>query len=72
MSAVIGIGATHEMEGFALAGVHVISAATDAEVDAAWTGLDDAVGLVILSPAAARHLEGKLDARADVLTVVMP
>lgn len=72
MSTVVGIGATHEMEGFALAGVQVIPAATDDEVTTAWAGLGDDVGLVILSLAAASHLEGELASRQDVLTVVMP
>jgi vacuolar-type H+-ATPase subunit F/Vma7 len=72
MSTVVGIGATHEMEGFALAGVPVIPAATDAEVAAAWTGLGEDVGLVILSPAAARQLRHELDSRRDVLALVMP
>lgn len=49
MSTVVGIGATHEMEGFALAGVRVIPAASAAEVTAAWAELDADVGLVILS-----------------------
>ncbi|MFA9565085.1 MAG: V-type ATP synthase subunit F [Acidimicrobiales bacterium] len=72
MSTIIGIGATQEMEGFALAGVPVFTAATDAEVAAAWTGLGDDVGLVILSPAAARQLRHELDSRQDVLALVMP
>ncbi len=68
----MGIGSTHEIEGFALAGVHVIAASTDAEVTAAWAGLDSNVGLVILSPAAARGLQDQLGARQDLLAVVMP
>jgi vacuolar-type H+-ATPase subunit F/Vma7 len=72
MSTVVGIGATHEMEGFALAGVTVIPAALDAEVTAAWAGLDADVGLVILSADAGRQLRTVLDSRTDVLTVVMP
>lgn len=71
MSSVVGIGATHEMEGFALAGVRVIPAATDTEVAVAWSGLDDEVGLVILSPAAAL-VRATLADRPGVLTVVMP
>jgi vacuolar-type H+-ATPase subunit F/Vma7 len=72
MNQVVGIGATHKIEGFALAGVHVIPASTDAEVTAAWSGLDSGVGLVILSPAAARGLQDRLGSRQDLLTVVMP
>jgi vacuolar-type H+-ATPase subunit F/Vma7 len=72
MSTVVAIGATHEMEGFALVGVHLVTAATDAEVAAAWAALDGDVGLVVLSPAAARALEAELRSHRDVLTVVMP
>jgi vacuolar-type H+-ATPase subunit F/Vma7 len=72
MSTVVGIGVTHEMEGFALIGVRVIPAASDAEVTAAWAELESDVGLVILSADAERQLEAVLDSRADVLTVVMP
>jgi vacuolar-type H+-ATPase subunit F/Vma7 len=72
MNRVVAIGATHEMEGFALAGVQVIPAATKAAVTAAWTGLDHDVGLVILSPATAEQLGPDIASRSDLLTVVMP
>ena len=72
MSAIVAIGATDEMEGFALAGVRVVPAAAEAEVTGAWKELADDVGLVILSPTAAEGLAGELDTRPDVLTVVMP
>lgn len=71
MNRIVGIGATHEIEGFALAGVNVIAASTDPELTAAWAGLDSDVGLVILSPAAARGLRDRLGSRQDLLTVVM-
>ena len=61
MSGVVGIGQTHEIEGFALAGVRVISASTDAEITAAWAGLGRDVGLVILSPSAAKTLHDRLE-----------
>ena len=72
MNRIVGIGANHEIEGFSLAGVHVIAASTDAEVTAAWAGLGRDVGLVVLSPAAARGLQDRLGSRQDLLTVVMP
>jgi vacuolar-type H+-ATPase subunit F/Vma7 len=72
MSTIVGIGATQELEGFALAGVRVISATTGAEVATAWSGLDSDVGLVILSPAAAQVLHARKPDRPDVLVVVMP
>ncbi len=72
MSTIVAIGATYELEGFALAGVKVIAAATDAEVAHAFSVLDDEVGMVILSPAAAKALGSAVAARRDVLTAVMP
>ena len=72
MNTVAAIGATHEIEGFALAGVRVIQAGADAEVIAAWAELGDDIGLVILSPAAALVLDGQLAERPEVLTAVMP
>lgn len=72
MSTVVAIGETHEIEGFALAGVKVIDAATNATILDAWRKLDDDVGLVILSPMAAETLGRMLPDRPDTLTVVMP
>jgi vacuolar-type H+-ATPase subunit F/Vma7 len=72
MSIIVGIGATHELQGFALAGVHIVDATSNAQVEAAWNGLDPDVGLVILSPEAAQQLGTKMQAREDLLTVVMP
>jgi vacuolar-type H+-ATPase subunit F/Vma7 len=72
MSTIVGIGATQELEGFALAGVRVIPAATGAEVATAWSALDSDVGLVIVSPAAAQVLQTDKPDRPDVLVVVMP
>lgn len=71
MSAIIGIGATHELEGFALAGVRIIPAATDEEAILAWSGLGDDVGLVLLSCAAADSLGSLIAARDEILTAVM-
>lgn len=72
MSVIVGIGATHELQGFALAGVHIIAATTKDEVEAAWNGLDPDVGLVIVSPEVAQQLGTKMQAREELLTVVMP
>ncbi len=72
MSTVAAIGDTHELEGFALVGVDVQIADSVAASAAAWSSLGSDVGLVILSPRAARDLETELDNRPDVLTVVMP
>jgi vacuolar-type H+-ATPase subunit F/Vma7 len=72
MSTIVAIGDSDELEGFVLVGVRVIPAATDPEIIDAWSNLDEQVGLVILSSAAARRLEPELSDRPDVLTVVMP
>jgi vacuolar-type H+-ATPase subunit F/Vma7 len=72
MSTVAAIGETHELEGFALAGVAVIAAATRTQVIDAWQNLDPGVSLVILSPAAGETLDQMLADRPDTLTVAMP
>lgn len=69
---VAAIGATHELEGFALVGATVIAAATPSQATEAWRTLDENVGLVILSPAAAEMLDSFLSERPHTLTVVMP
>lgn len=72
MSSVVALGDGHEVAVLALAGVRCIAAPTGDEVVAAWRALDTDVGLVILTPAAGRTLAAELDARPDVLTVVIP
>ena len=72
MNTVVAIGETSELDGFALAGVRVVAAATDAAVMAAWQDLDHDVGLVILSSAAADILRPILPDRPDTLTVTTP
>ena len=72
MSRVVALGEDHRLIGFALAGVGVVRAATDAEIQRAWKRIDDEVGLVILSEHAARTLGAALDDRPDVLTAVLP
>jgi vacuolar-type H+-ATPase subunit F/Vma7 len=72
MSAVVAIGETHELEGFALAGVSVVLATTETEITAAWRRLPPDTGLAILSAKAAALLQPVLGDRPDVLTAVMP
>jgi vacuolar-type H+-ATPase subunit F/Vma7 len=72
VSVVVAIGETHDLQGFALVGVSVISATTEAEVEEAWNHLPADTSLAILSTAAAATLDLQLDGRPDVLTVVMP
>lgn len=66
------IGATHELEGFALVGASVHPAATAEEALAAWRDLDEGVALVILSRDAATTLAPALAERPQTLTVTMP
>jgi vacuolar-type H+-ATPase subunit F/Vma7 len=72
MSTVVALGETHELEGFALVGITVLSATTPEAVVDAWHNLDRDVGLVILTPTAAHTLHPRLAGRPDTLTVVMP
>jgi len=72
MSTIVALGETHELQGFALAGVTVVAVTAEAELSAAWQQLGPDVALVILSPLAARVLESDLAKRPDVLTAVMP
>ena len=72
MSTVVALGETHELQGFALAGVTVVAATAEVELSTAWQQLGSDVGLVILSPLAARVLESDLADRPDILTAVMP
>jgi vacuolar-type H+-ATPase subunit F/Vma7 len=72
MGTAIAIGDTHELAGFALAGVAVVMATSDAAVLDAWNELPPETAFVILSPGAAQALGARLDRRPDVLTAVMP
>ncbi len=72
MSEVAAIGAVTEVGGFALAGARVLPADTAGQVRAAWETLPEAVGVVILTAAAADALGPDRVARAVPLTVVMP
>ena len=72
MSTVVALGRDHRLVGFVLAGVRVVDAETEAEIERAWDDLDDDVGLVILSADAAAALRPNLADRPDVLTVELP
>lgn len=74
MSGIAAIGSVDGpavIEGFALVGVdvHVV---VDADVADAWDGLDDDVGLVILSREVAAILGARVDDHPDRLVVVTP
>ena len=71
MTRIVVIGEEARVAGFALAGAEVVGAADAAGVRAAWSALGDDVGVVVLTPAAHRALDGA--ARPPYrLEVVMP
>jgi vacuolar-type H+-ATPase subunit F/Vma7 len=72
MSSVVAIGARRRLAGFALAGVEVRDAPTDTDVERELDALGADVGLLILTPAAARTLEGRSSEREDLVWVSLP
>jgi vacuolar-type H+-ATPase subunit F/Vma7 len=72
MNTVAAIGSDHVLEGFTLTGVRVVTAEGEAAIKAAWAGLEDSVGLVILSVEAAEVLADQLRDRPERLTVTLP
>ncbi len=72
MSRVAAIGEAARVTGYAMAGVKVLPAADPAAARAAWDGLPDDVGCVLLTPSARVALAGRLDERPDVIWAVIP
>ncbi len=72
MSEVAVIGRPSEVAGFALAGARVLPARTEAEAEAAWAGLTDAVSVVVHTAETARVLAEERRRPQAPLTVVMP
>jgi len=72
MSRVVALGEGHRVRGFALGGASAAAADDAAEVAAVWEALGPDVGLVLLTPAAARIVMPRLGERPELLTVVMP
>ncbi|MDH4103964.1 MAG: hypothetical protein OEW52_01325 [Thermoleophilia bacterium] len=72
MSAVVAIGESRRLAGFALAGVDVRAAENDLAAQDEWDGLEREVGLVILTPRAAAALEGRRSEREDMAWVSLP
>lgn len=72
MGSVVALGESHGLEGFVLAGAVFVRVADADDIVTAWDGLDDEVGLVILSQRAAEVLGDRLSSRADILTAVLP
>ena len=72
MSRIGVLGETAKVQGFALAGALVFPADRQHDVSAAWDTLPADLGVLILTPAAARQLDSRLDERPHLLAVVMP
>ncbi len=72
MRTAVALGDWSALDGFALVGVAVLRAASDAEVVDAWDALGDDVALVVLTPGAAHALGDRLVEHVDRLTVVTP
>lgn len=72
MSRAVAIGDERRLAGYALAGVDVLPAATDAEARAAWAGLDEETALVLVTPQAEQALAEAWSERAACLRVVVP
>jgi len=71
VSAVVAIGSSRRLQGFALAGVDVRPAESPDDVPAAWAALGADVGLLILTPEAAAVLEDVRAERQDVVWVTL-
>ena len=71
MSRIVGIGRAQLLAGYALAGVDVLDAPDPAAVQRCWAGLDDSVGLVLLTEDARRALPDPLES-PSVLWIALP
>ena len=68
---VVAIGEPDEVEGYALAGAHVICAGDAESVRAAWASLPPGTGLVVLGRRAAGWVEWAPGSGADPLVAVI-
>jgi len=72
MSQVVALGEEQRVAPLAMVGVTVIAADDASTVSTAWTALGSDVGLVILTPRAARALKPALRTAGGPLWTVMP
>lgn len=72
MSAIVALGEPARVAGLGLAGCTVIPVADARDAEEAWERLPADVGLLILGPAAAAALRGRLDERPHMLWTVLP
>lgn len=71
MSSVAAIGEGHLVAGFGLAGVAVSASDDPSQWIEAWEGLDEGVGLLLLTEASRDELGGRLAERKDLLWEVV-
>jgi hypothetical protein len=72
VSRVAAIGELEAVEGYGLAGVELLPAAGPGALQEAWASLPADVALLLLTPAAAAELGGRLAEAGDLLWVVIP
>lgn len=72
MGGLVVLGEAARVKGFALAGATTIAAGDRSAIERAWADLPAETSLVVLTPAAAAVLGGRVLERGGVLTVTMP
>lgn len=72
MSAIVALGERRSVEGFALAGVHVVPVADRAAARAAWEQLGADVALVLLTARAREFLADLLPLRSETIWTLIP
>lgn len=71
MSRVVALGETGRVEGYALAGVTVLTTDRDG-VERTWHRVPDDTGLLVLTPSAAEALDERLASHPRLLWTVIP
>lgn len=72
MNRIVALGAPELLGGYRLVGATVLEAADDAAVDRAWAALPADTAVLVLTPAAARRLAGRLPERVRLTWAVLP
>lgn len=70
--AVVALGEQSLVEGYPLAGARAVVAESDEDVRREWAALPDDVGVVLLTPRAARALADELADPGRPMTAVLP
>jgi vacuolar-type H+-ATPase subunit F/Vma7 len=72
VSAIVALGERRHVEGFALAGVRVVTAEDEAGVRTAWEALGPEVAVVLLTSRAQKCLADLLSSRPEAIWTVIP